>query len=152
MPTSPLPPAGEPLNLRELAPGEELTVFRVVRSDDPKRPEFVDSFKSHAELGARPRGVEVSHPAIYRGISAFDRREVARETALRVQAAGHSIGDYVAALPLDRVEGAAYYYFWGARGHLTVWGDAIKLSQAAVDIFPIAVEEGSLIRGLHDSG
>ena len=113
---------------------------------------FVDSFKSHAELGLRPRHVEVSHPAIYRGISMFDRREVATETAIRVRTSGHSIGAFVAAVPLERVDGPAHYYFWGARGHLTVWGDAIKLSKAAVDILPISLEQGSLIRGLHDSG
>jgi hypothetical protein len=125
-------PPGPELETSELSEGEELHVFRIVRTDDVDAPEFADSFRSHAELGLPPRGVEETHPLIYEGISAFESREAAVATARRYP----RIGSYVAELRITPDAGARYLR-WGARGHLTLWGDAIKLSETAVDTIPV---------------
>jgi hypothetical protein len=116
----------------ELAEGDELTVFRVVRTDDKEAPEFLESFRSHAELGLPPRSAEETHPLIHKGISVFDSCEAAVETARRYP----KIGSHVAQLRLTGESGVRYWR-WGARGHLTLWGDSLKLVDAVVDTIPI---------------
>ena len=141
--TPPLPPGPE-LEPLELTEGQELTVFRIVRAADPEAPEFVDSFRSHAELGLPPRrrSPAEEYPLIHEGISVFESREAAIETARRFS----RIGSYVAELRVTRQSGVRYLR-WGARGHLTLWGEALKLAETAVDTMPV---EGAR-DGLHDS-
>jgi hypothetical protein len=125
----PLPPEDnvEPIELTE---GEELTVFRIVRNADMDAPEFVDSFRSHAELGLPPRrrSPEEDHPLLHEGVSVFESRQAAIETARRFP----RIGNYVAELRI-KPDSEIRYLRWGARGHLTLWGDAVKLALTAVD-------------------
>jgi hypothetical protein len=128
----PLPEELVPL---EVSPETEMTVYRVVDTDDLRSPQLVDCFRSHAELGIPPRrnSPHISHPAIYHGVSmrdSFDR-------AAALAAAFPALGDFVARIRLDRVPGATYW-FWGKEpGHLTVWAPAVKLARATVDILPI---------------
>jgi hypothetical protein len=121
-------PPGPELQTSELSGGEELQVFRIVRTDDVDMPEFAESSRSHAALGLPPRGVEETHRLIYEGISVFESREAAGATARKYP----RIGSYVAELRITPDTGVRYLR-WGARGHLTLWGDPIKLSQTAVD-------------------
>ncbi len=127
----PLPPDPE-IEPLELAKDEELVVFRVVRSADPTAADYVESFRSHSALGIPPRGKAKTHPLIYEGISVFDRAEAAVETAQRFP----RIGSHVAELRI-RVETGVRYLKWGPRGHLTLWGDSLKIAESTVDIIPI---------------
>lgn len=122
-----LPPEGDAFDPNELAADEELVVFRIVRTGDLSAEEFSDSFRSHAELGIPPRGPETTHPSIYDGISVYDTAEAAVATAQKFP----RIGRYVAEMHL-RAESGARYLRWGVRGHLTVWGDPIKLAETTV--------------------
>jgi hypothetical protein len=124
-----LPPE-EDIQPIELLEGEELRVFRIVRNADLNALEFVQSFRSHAELGLPPRpgSPELTHPLIYQGISVYESREAAVETARRFP----QIGGYVAELLISPDSGVRYLR-WGARGHLTLWGEAVKLALTAVD-------------------
>jgi hypothetical protein len=129
--TPPLPTDPEAARL-ELAEGEELTVFRIVRIGDVEDPAFVDSFRSHAELGLPPRGPEAVHEVIYEGVSVFETREAATETARKWP----QIGQYVAELRLTHETGVLYLR-WGPSGHLTLWADALTLTGTAVDTMPV---------------
>jgi hypothetical protein len=124
-----------------LTEGEEMTVFRVTRSDDQSSEEFVDSFRSHAELGIPPvRGSpDETHPQIYDGISVFDTQARALATARSVRRAGRDIGAFVTEVHLHHRLDVRFLY-WGSKGHLTLWGDCLKLVQAAVDTIPIERE------------
>lgn len=124
-------PPREEHELQEVEEDEELEVFRIVRTPDVAARGYVDSFRSHAELGIPPRGPEETHPLVYKGVSAFDTPERAAETARRFP----RIGKHIARLRIRR--GDALYFFWGARGHLTLWGDPIKLSETTVDTIPV---------------
>lgn len=94
-----LGPNVEPVELRE---GEELTVFRIVRTPDAATAELVASFMSRAALGLPPRPgtPEEMHPLISEGISVYETRDAAVETARRVRARGRGLGDFVAELRL----------------------------------------------------
>jgi hypothetical protein len=129
--TPPLPPDPAAARL-DLAEGEELTVFRIVRVADPADPAFVDSFRSHAELGLPPRGPEAAHQVIYEGVSVYESQEAAVETARRWP----RIGGYVAELRLTSETGVLYLR-WGQSGHLTLWADPLTLTRAVVDTIPV---------------
>jgi hypothetical protein len=143
-----LPPPGqlEPVEIEE---GEELTVFRVTRSDDHTSQDFLDSFRSRAELGLPPRPgtPEQTHPQIHEGISVYDTQAAAVETARAVRRAGRDIGGYVTEVRLDHTVGARRFS-WGARGHLTLWADSLMLAEAAVDT--ISIEDEGTPDGVHD--
>jgi hypothetical protein len=135
---SPKLPPPDQLEPVPIAKGETLTVFRVTRSDDHSSTEFLDSFRSRADLGLPPRSgtPEQTHPQINEGISVYETKEAAAETARRVRRIGRDIGGYVTELHLDHTAGASYLR-WGPRGHLTVWGDSLKLAQMATDTIAI---------------
>jgi hypothetical protein len=122
------------LEERALANQEELVVYRIVPTDDRDDPGFVDAFRSRAELGLPPRSYTpaAATPRINDGISTFTTLEVAAETARKFP----QIGGYVASLRL--VEGQGFTVAeWGARGHLTVFGDAVTLSQSVLAIVSV---------------
>jgi len=121
----------------ELAEGEVLVVYRIVRTADSESPEFAGSFKSSWELGLPPRGRERTYPLIRRGVSVWETQEAAIRTALSYPQIGH----YVAELRLTRETGATYYRWEKPSGHLTIWGDALNLASSAVDT--ICVDKGS---------
>jgi hypothetical protein len=124
-----LPEIVEPVAVVE---GEELVVYRVVRTPDPADPDFVESFKSHHELGLPPRGPEIEVPLIHQGISAYDRRDAAVETGRRYKA----LGNYVSKLTIGPSMGITYFR-WGPVGHLTLWGEPLMLSYAVTDTLAI---------------
>jgi hypothetical protein len=144
----PPPPLPVELLIHDVRDDEEMVAFRIVTTDDVDSPEFVDCFRSHAELGIPPRkgSAEISHPAIYEGISMQDRQD----RAIALAQKWPKLGDFVAEVRLDKVAGATYYVWERPRGHLTVWGDPFKLSLAAVDI--VSTKGGHFSSGLHDSG
>ena len=106
-----------------------LDVFRVVRSDNPEDPVFVNSLRSHYELERPPRRIEGRSAALHMGLSVFVSRERAAETAKRFPA----IGGFVARLQLTAGHGFDFA-FTGPPGHLTLWADPVKLAPTAVDI------------------
>ena len=113
-------------------------MFRIVKSPDMDSDEFVDSMLSRAAKGLPPRAgtPEETHPLIHEGISVYDTPQKAAATARRLRSAGRGVGDYVAELLLAENTDVLYLP-WGPRGHLTVWGDPIKLAESAVDTIPI---------------
>ena len=66
---------------------QALTVFRIVRSDHPDDPVFVNSLRSNYELGGEPRKVERSSSVVHMGISTYLDESVAHGTAPRPGAA-----------------------------------------------------------------
>jgi len=134
-------PRPVPLHEREIAEGEALDVYRIVKTTDRRDPAFVDGFRSRAELGIPPRqySPEAMTPRIHEGLSAFTTFERAAETARKFP----PLGGYIARVRL--VAGCGFTIGeWGTRGpegHLTIFGDALMLSQAVVDI--VLVNEGS---------
>lgn len=81
-----------------------LDVHRIVRSfhADVDDPVFVNSFRSHYELGGEPRGVERSSTAIHMGISVYLSLDAAVQTALKWS----KIGEYVAHVELTSGQGS----------------------------------------------
>jgi hypothetical protein len=116
----------------ELRAGEPLTVWRIVRSEHPDDVVFVNSFRSHYELSQEPRRVERTSSVIHMGISTYLDEGMARGTAQEWD----KLGDWLAKLEMQPGHGFNYAHT-GHHGHLTIWGDAIKLSNAAADIIPV---------------
>jgi hypothetical protein len=128
------PPHAEPSDPPvEIPAGAELTVFRIVKLDDPHLGAYHESFKSHAELDLPPRGVELEHLQIYEGISVYDTVEAATEVARRWS----KIGEFVARMQLRGGELDVLVLRWGPEGHLTLWGEALMLSSATAEIVPV---------------
>jgi hypothetical protein len=125
------------LQERAIADGEELVVYRIVSTPDREAPAFTDAFRSRSELELPPRAYtpEAATPRVNEGISAFLTFEAAAETAQKFP----RLGRFVASVRLVSGEGVTVAE-WGARGHLTVFGDAVTLSQAVVDIVPVPDE------------
>lgn len=120
------------LTVLELNPGADpLRVFRIVRSDHADDPVLLNSLRSHYELSEPPRRVERSSTVIHMGISTYISFERARDTSRRWP----RIGEYVAELALEHGFGFNYAHT-GHVGHLTVWGDPVKLLATVVDIRP----------------
>jgi hypothetical protein len=113
--------------------GEDWVVYRAVETDDRAAETYLGSFKSSYELGLPPRrwSPEERFRIIHMGISCFATARQAERVAVR-----WSLGDYVAELHLPPDEGFSYAR-WGSRGHMTVWGDPVKLSETATDIVRI---------------
>jgi hypothetical protein len=114
------------LTLLELRPGRALSVFRIVRSEYSDDPVFLNSLRSHYELGEEPRKVERRSAALHMGISVYLDRGDAVGTAQRWP----KLGDYTARLDLEAGKGFNY----AQTGHLALWADPIKLSSVLVDI------------------
>jgi len=117
------------LSVTQVPPGPGLTVYRIVRTDAEEDPAFLNSFRSHYELAADPRGVEHAWPVIHRGISGYLGEGAAHATAKRF----NKLGSYIAQLRLDSGE-AFNIAHTGPPQHLTIWADPVKLQEAVVDI------------------
>jgi hypothetical protein len=116
----------------EIEPGVPLPVWRIVRSDVPEDPVFVNSFRSNYELGSPPRRIENSATVIHMGVSMYLDREAAQGTAERFP----KLGGFLAEVSLAGGRGFNYA-FTGHRNHLTIWGDPVKLSEATIDVEPV---------------
>lgn len=113
-----------------IAAGPAVEVWRAVATDDRESDAYVRSFMSSHERGKPmiPDSAEEVYRAIHMGISAFQECANAAWVAERF-----ALGDFVAQLRLEPGKGFSYAR-WGANGHLTIWGDAVKLAASAVDI------------------
>lgn len=92
---------------------------------------LLNSFRSHYELSAEPRGIERRWTVIHMGVSAYLEEGVAQGTAQRFP----KLGDFVAQLVLEPGNGINYAHT-GHPLHLTLWADPIKLNDAVTDIGP----------------
>lgn len=108
-------------------------VFRIVRSDEPDDPVFVNSLRSNYELSHEPRRHERRSALIHMGISVYMVAHAATETA----GVFPKLGGFVARITL-RPDLGVNYAETGHPFHLTLWGDPIKLSQAVAEVFPVA--------------
>ncbi len=107
-------------------------IYRIVRSELEYDPVFVNSFRSHYELGGEPRGVERSSTAVHMGISVYLSQEAAVRTALKWP----KIGEYVAHARLTAGHGFNFAQT-GQPLRLTLWGDPIKLAGAVADVLAV---------------
>jgi len=116
--------------------GEPRTVYRVVASPDRTDEEFIDSFRSSHARGLPPRtgSPEERFGLIHTGISCFETRRQAEKVAIR-----WGLGDHVAEVQLAPDEGICVAE-WGSRGHMTVWGDPVKLADMTVDVVAVGSE------------
>jgi hypothetical protein len=123
---------GEPKLVVYDVPPTGYDVFRIVRADVIEDPAFLNSLRSHYELGEEPRRVERNSTAIHMGISVYMRAHMAHETAARFP----KLGDYVARLELRAGLGVNLAQT-GNPGHLTMWADPVKLTATVADIEPV---------------
>ena len=100
-----------------------------MRSGNTNDPAFLNSLRSHYELSKEPRRVERRWTVMHMGISAYWTSERASETALTWP----KLGDYIARLQLHPSMGFNYAHT-GHAGHLTLWGDPVKLCDVATDV------------------
>jgi hypothetical protein len=120
---------GAQLVVYEVEDETELELYRIVRTDVGESSEFVDSFRSHYELGAPPRRLERRSAIIHMGLSTYRSRSQAAGTARRFPI----IGAYLARLRL--VPGRGFNFADTAHpGHVSVWGDPLALAASVVDI------------------
>jgi hypothetical protein len=115
-----------------LEPNLEVDVYRIVRSDLLDDPVLENSLKSNYELSEPPRKVERLSTAVHMGISSYLSPRDAIDTARKFD----KLGDYVAQVRLRPGRGFNYART-GHPGHLTVWGDPVKLLESVVDITPV---------------
>lgn len=122
---------GQSLAVHELLPNDRpVSVYRIVRSEYRHDPVLLNSLKSHYELGQEPRRVERRSAVLHMGISVFVDDDVARQVAKRFRG---KLGEHIAHLELRYGDGFNYAQT-GARNHLTLWGDPVKLHSTIVDI------------------
>jgi hypothetical protein len=114
----------EPIRVCGIDPGRPLTAYRVV---DPA--DVLASLRSNYERGKAPRRHERTATVIHMGLSFYSTEFGAARTAGRFP----QIGSAVAAVRLDAGHGFNYAAT-GPGGHLTVWGDPVKLRLAIVAI------------------
>jgi hypothetical protein len=135
-------PGPERLDIRSLADGEEVVAYRIVRTEDRDHSAFERSFTSRAALGLPPRRgtPEERHPELADGLSAYRSREAAMGTALSLIERDRSVGEYIAKVVLRGGMGVRIAV-WGPPGHLTIWGNALTLCQATVDIEAVSSPE-----------
>ncbi|MGI8558861.1 MAG: hypothetical protein ACR2ND_11240 [Solirubrobacteraceae bacterium] len=120
---------GATLVVYDIDDGTELNLYRVVRGDRAQAVEFLDSFRSHYELGAPPRRHERRSTIIHMGLSTYRSAPQAVGTARRFP----RIGSHVAQLRLVPDEGFNFADT-GHPGHVTVWGDPFSLARSVIDI------------------
>ena len=121
------------LSVRELRPGDDaMTVFRIVHAGGDAA-QLLDSLRSHYELSQPPRKVERESAVLHMGISVFIDRDSAEGLARRWS----KLGDHTARIHLRHGQGFNYADT-GSPGHLTLWGDPVKLREAIADIEPVA--------------
>jgi hypothetical protein len=111
--------------------GGALTVYRIVNAGGGET-ELLDSLRSHYELSQPPRKIERESTVLHMGISVFIDRGSAEGLARRWS----KLGDHTARLDLRHGHGFNYADT-ASPGHLTLWGDPVKLREAIADIEPV---------------
>jgi hypothetical protein len=116
----------------EIDPGRHMPVYRIVRSDLLSDPVLLNSLRSNYELSHAPRNIERSSTVIHMGISAYTRANTAEQTANKWSKLGGFIAE------IDLVPGFGFNFaHTGFPGHLTIWGDPVKLHDAITAISPV---------------
>jgi hypothetical protein len=117
----------------EIREGAPLRAYRIVRSPNDEDPVFENSLRTNYELGRPPHHAELRYEVIYRGLSMDESRAGAEATARFFDG---KLGDHIAEIVLRSGNGFNVAPT-GRPGHLTVWGDVLKLKAAVTDILPI---------------
>lgn len=107
--------------------------FRVVREDPPALRDFLSNAAQGKTLGS-------SDPVLQRrweGISVFDTRERAQQTARRRP----DLGRYIAELWLTEGMSISYERTGNTRGHYTLWGDPESIRQCVVGVETVGTME-----------
>jgi hypothetical protein len=107
----------------------DVRVFRGIKRDEP----VLEDFQSAFVLGfPPPRRIQRRSAVIWMGLSTYRSREAA-ESLLR---AVPKIGTHVSELVLPYGQGLAVAETVRP-GHVTVWGDPLKLANAVVNVYPV---------------
>jgi len=143
------PGAANPDEVRrcELADSEIRQVFRLVHVSAVDDHALVEDMKSNAAKELPARGRERRHPEIHRGVSVFKSLPQAisrrQRIAARLDRIGTGepvrIGDYVARLVLEG-PGFGYEDRDEPDGHMTIWGEPLRLVAAVTDVSPADVD------------
>lgn len=118
-------------NLVHVSDESPLVAYRIAQVDGTDDG-VIESLRSNHELGKPPRGVEIEHPAIHRGISSHLTARGAAEYAVKWP----KLGDYIVRVELDGAT-AASWLLWGSPGHLTIWCDALTLRSHVTDTLTV---------------
>lgn len=111
------------------ADAEPRRVFRIVKSDPPT----LDDFASAYVLGRpKARGIQLRSTAVQMALSVMQTLDQAASRAIQFP----QIGGHVAELDLRGGEGFAIASTVEP-GHLSLWGTAVKLDAAVVDVYPV---------------
>lgn len=127
-----------PATIVVYAPEEDsaFAVWRIVKTDERGDPAFLDSLRSNYDLGRPPRRREEHWSIVHMGISTFSDPRAAAGTARKWPV----IGEWVAQIALTHGQGFNVAHT-GMPGHLTLWGDPIKLLEAVVDIVAVGHDQ-----------
>lgn len=125
----PLPNGAE---CHDLATGEVVVAHRIVHTGDLAAPGLADDFRPNAARGMPRRGLERTYPVLHEGLSMYEQMEAASATAR----AFSRLGQFVARVEL--VAGREITFArWGARTHMTVWGEPEILTGLVTDVRPV---------------
>lgn len=106
---------------------------RLYRVCSPREADgFIESFRSHYELGRPPRGPEDRAAVIHMAVSMFDSPEIAAQLASRVPKLGGHVA-HVDLLPGNGFCAAKT----GGPAHWSVWGRPLQLAGAVVDVVSV---------------
>lgn len=122
------PPA---LEVYDVPESYDLELFRIVRVSDPEDPGLHESFMSNFQTGRPPRGAEFRSAAIQMGLSMYEERTQAEQTARMFPV----IGRYIAHVVLAPGRGFNLAST-GQAGHWTVWGRPEQFVAGVADIYP----------------
>jgi hypothetical protein len=113
-----------------------MTVFRLVHVPDADDEHLANSFLSSRAKGERPRGREKTVPELRDSVSVYKELEQARDVwrPIRERHPEPRIGSYIAEVRLEGSEGFMYEDLDEPDGHMELWGEALKLAAAVVDI------------------
>ncbi len=132
-----------PLQRVQLRPDETRDVYRFVhtaRVDDSES--LVRDFESDRERGKAQRGRARAIPELHDGMSVFRDLDLARERWRDIAAIARNrgeavrVGDFVAQVRLTGGQAFSYEDPGDLDGHMTLWGDKVKLASCVVDIVP----------------
>lgn len=108
---------------------EPRRVFRIVKTDPPT----IDDFTSAYVLGRpKARGIQLASTAVHMALSVMQTRDQAISRATQFP----QLGGYVAELALEGGLGLAVASTIEP-GHLSLWGAAVKLDGAIVEVYPV---------------
>lgn len=127
-------------------PAQAIDVFRFVHVSTRTDRSLSEDFRSDRARGKPVRGRAKRIPELHDGLSAFRTLDLARarwrELAAHLERRGRgrpTIGDWVACVRLSPGCDFGVEDLGDPDGHLTVWGDELKLAEAVTEIVPVEV-------------